>query len=88
MGDETRHAALQGSYGGEVLGWVRPRRLSEEEEAAIRRLIWQRFENVDEYLAYIDQQIRELAERNALDADVLNAIWDARASVMKFRPEG
>ncbi|HZB82546.1 MAG: hypothetical protein M3315_07360 [Actinomycetota bacterium] len=88
MGDETRHAALQGSYGGEVLGWVRPRRLSEEEEAAIRRLIWQRFENVDEYLAYIDQQIRELVERNALDADVLNAIWDARASVMKFRPEG
>ena len=88
MGDETRHAALQGSYGGEVLGWVRPRRLSQEEEAAIRRLIWQRFENVDEYLAYIDQQIRELVERNALDADVLNAIWDARASVMKFRPEG
>jgi hypothetical protein len=88
MGDETRHAALQGSYGGEVLGWVRPRRLSEEEEAAIRRLIWQRFENVDEYLAYIDQQIRELVERNALDADVLNAIWDARASVLKFRPEG
>jgi hypothetical protein len=88
MGDETRHAALQGSYGGEVLGWVRPRRLSQEEEAAIRRLIWQRFENVDEYLACIDQQIRELVERNALDADVLNAIWDARASVMKFRPEG
>ncbi|MBV9453633.1 MAG: hypothetical protein JOZ19_05865 [Rubrobacter sp.] len=88
MGDKTRHAALQGSYGGEVLGWVRPRRLSEEEEAAIRRLIWQRFENVEEYLARIDQQIRELAERNALDANVLNAIWEASASVMKFRPEG
>jgi hypothetical protein len=87
MGDETRHAALQGSYGGEVVGWVRPRRLSEEEEAAIQRLIWQRFENVDEYLAHIDQQIRELAERNALDADVLNAIWEARAAVIKFRPE-
>ncbi len=88
MGDKTRHAALQGSYGGEVLGWVKPRRLSEEEEAAIRRLIWQRFENVEEYLARIDQQIRELTERNALDANVLNAIWEARASVMKLRPEG
>jgi hypothetical protein len=88
MGDKTRHAALQGSYGGEVLGWVKPRRLSEEEEAAIRRLIWQRFENVEEYLTRIDQQIRELTERNALDANVLNAIWEARASVMKLRPEG
>ena len=88
MGDKTRHAALQGSYGGEVLGWVKPRRLSEEEEAAIRRLIWQRFENVEEYLARIDQQIRELTERNALDANVLNAIWEARASVMKLRLEG
>ena len=88
MGYETRHAALQGSHGGEVLGWIRPRRLSGEEEAAIRRLIWQRFESVDEYLALIDQQIRELAEQNALDGDVLNAIWEARAAVMKFRPQG
>jgi hypothetical protein len=66
-----------------------PQDLSAEEEAAVRgHLIWQRFENVDEYLARIDQHIRELAKLGALDTDMVNAIRAARAAVMKFRPVG
>jgi hypothetical protein len=69
-----------------VTGWVKPR-LSEEEEDALReRLIQWRFENVDEYLARIDDILRELAELGALDADAANALQEARAAVMKLRP--
>ena len=61
--------------------------MSGEEEAAIReRLIRRRFEHVDEYLARIDEYLRELAELGALEADTVNAIYEARAAVMKLRP--
>jgi len=61
--------------------------LSEEEEDALReRLIQWRFEHVDEYLARIDDILRELAELGALDADAANALQEARAAVMKLRP--
>jgi hypothetical protein len=83
---KTRHVTLQGEHGGEVVGWVRPR-LSEEEEAAVReRLIRRRFERVDEYLARIDELLRELAEPGPLDAETVDAIQEARAAVMKLRP--
>lgn len=65
-------------------GWVKPK-LGEEEEAAIReRLIRWRFENVDQYLARIDEHVRELAELGALDADTASAIYAARMAVMKL----
>ncbi len=77
---------FQGEHGGEVTGWIRPR-LSEEEEDALReRLIQWRFEHVDEYLARIDDLLRELAELGALDTDAVNALQEARAAVMKLRP--
>ncbi len=77
---------FQGEHSGEVTGWVRPR-LSEEEEDALReRLIQWRFEHVDEYLARIDDLLRELAELGALDTDAVNALQEARAAVMKLRP--
>lgn len=86
MKHETRHVTLQGELGGEVVGWVRPT-LSEEEEAAMReRLIQRRFEHLDEYLAHIDEQLRELAELGALDTDTVNALREARAAVMELRP--
>ena len=88
MKHDTRQVTLQGEHGGEVVGWVRPT-LSEEEEAAMReRLIRQRFEHLDEYLACIDEQLRELAELGALDTDTLNAIREARAAVMELCPAG
>jgi hypothetical protein len=77
---------FQGEHGGEVTGWIRPR-LSEEEEDALReRLIQWRFEHVDEYLARIDDLLRELAELGALDTDAVYALQEARAAVMKLRP--
>ena len=77
---------FQGERGSEVTGWVRPR-LSEEEEDALReRLIQWRFEHVDEYLARIDDLLRELAELGALDTDAVNALQETRAAVMKLRP--
>lgn len=83
---EARQVILQGEQGGKVVGWVRPG-LSEEEEAAIReRLVRWRFEHVDEYLARIDEHVRELAELGALDAGTVDAIREARAAVMKLRP--
>ncbi len=86
MEHEARQVTFQGEHGGEVTGWVRPR-LSEEEEDALReRLIQWRFENVDEYLARIDDLLRELAELGALDTDAVNALQEARAAVMKLRP--
>ena len=86
MEHKTQQAILQGKHGGEVAGWVSPR-LSEDEEAAIReRLIQRRFEHLDEYLARIDEHLRELAELGALDADTLNAIQEARAAVMRLYP--
>lgn len=86
MEHEMRQAVLQGHHHGEVAGWVRPG-LTEEEEAAIReRLIQSRFEHVDEYLARIDEHLRELAELGALEADTVNAIYEARAAVTKLRP--
>ena len=86
MEHEARQVTFQGEHGGEVTGWVKPR-LSEEEEDALReRLIQWRFENVDEYLARIDDILRELAELGALDADAANALQEARAAVMKLRP--
>ncbi len=86
MKHETRQAILQGKHGGGVVGWVGPK-LSEEEEAAIReRLIQRRFEHLDEYLARIDEHLRELAELGALDTDTVNAIYKARAAVTKLRP--
>ena len=88
MEHEVRQAVLQGHHGGGVAGWVRPG-FTEEEEAAIReRLIQSRFEHVDEYLARIDEHLRELAELGALEADTVNAIYEARAAVMKLRPTG
>ena len=61
--------------------------MSEEEEDALReRLIQWRFEHVDEYLARIDDLLRELAELGALDTDAVNALQEARAAVMKLRP--
>jgi hypothetical protein len=84
----TQQAILQGKHGGEGAGWVRPR-LSEEEETAIReRLIQRRFEHLDEYLARIDEHLRELAELGALDAETVNAIQEARAAIMRFHPRG
>ncbi len=86
MKHKTQQVILQGKHGGEVAGWVSPR-LSEEEEAAIReRLIQRRFEHLDEYLARIDEHLRELAELGALDTDTLNAIQEARAAVMRLHP--
>ena len=86
MEHEARQVTFQGEHGGDVTGWVKPR-LSEEEEDALReRLIQWRFENVDEYLARIDDILRELAELGALDADAANALQEARAAVMKLRP--
>jgi hypothetical protein len=86
MEHEVRQVTFQGEHGGEVTGWVKPR-LSEEEEDALReRLIQWRFENVDEYLARIDDILRELAELGALDVDAANALQEARAAVMKLRP--
>ena len=83
---KARQAILQGYHGGEVAGWIRPG-LTEEQEAAIReRLIQSRFEHVDEYLARIDEYLWELAELGALEADTVNAIYEARAAVMKLRP--
>lgn len=88
MKHETRQVILQGEQGGEVVGWVRPR-LSEEEEVAIReRLIQWRFEHVDEYLARIDELLRELAELGALDTDAVKSIREARSAVMKLRLTG
>ena len=88
MEHKTQQAILQGKHGGEVAGWVSPR-LSEEEEAAIReRLIQRRFEHLDEYLARIDEHLRELAELGALDAETVNAIQEARAAIMRFHPRG
>ncbi len=86
MEHEAQQVTFQGEHGGEVTGWVKPT-LSEEEEDALReRLIQWRFENVDEYLARIDDILRELAELGALDADAANALQEARAAVMKLRP--
>jgi hypothetical protein len=85
---KMRQIILQGKHSGEVAGWVSPR-LSEEEEAAIReRLIQRRFEHLDEYLARIDEHLRELAELGALDTDTVNAIQEARAAVMRLHPRG
>ena len=86
MEHEMRQAVLQGYHGGGVAGWVRPG-LTEEQEAAIReRLIQSRFEHVDEYLARIDEHLRELAELGALGTETISAIYEARAAVMKLRP--
>jgi len=86
MEHEAQQVIFQGEHGGEVVGWVRPG-LSQEEEAAIReRLIQWRFENVDEYLARIDDLLRELAELGALDTGAVDALREARAAVMKLRP--
>jgi hypothetical protein len=41
---------------------------------------------VDEYLARIDEHVRELAELGALDTGTVDAIREARAAVMKLRP--
>ncbi len=83
---KIQQVILQGKHGGEVAGWVSPR-LSEEEETAIReRLIQRRFEHLDEYLARIDEHLRELAELGALDTDTVNAIQEARAAVMRLYP--
>ena len=81
---KTRQVALQGKHGGEVVGWVRPV-LSEEEEASLReRLIQRRCEHLEEYLARIDECLRELSELSAMDVDTVNAIHEARATVMKL----
>ena len=86
MRHERRQAILRGGHGGEVIGWVKPR-LSEEEEAAIReRLIRWRFEHVDEYLARIDELLRELAELGAVDAGTVDAIREAHKTVRGSRP--
>ena len=86
MEHKVRQTVLQGYHGGEVAGWVRPG-LTEEQEAAIReRLIQSRFEHVDEYLARIDEHLRELAKLGALEADTVKAICEARAAVTKLRP--
>lgn len=83
---ERRQESLQGYNGGEVAGWVRPR-LSEEQEAAIReRLIQSRFEHLDEYLARIDEDLRELAKLGALDARTVDAIYETFAAVTKLHP--
>jgi DNA-binding sugar fermentation-stimulating protein len=49
-------------------------------------LIQSRFEHVDEYLARIDEHLRELAELGALGTETVSAIYEARAAVMKLRP--
>lgn len=83
---KTQQVILQGKHGSEVVGWVRPR-LSEGEEAAIReRLIQRRFEHVDEYLARIDELLRELTQLGALDANMVDAIREAHEAVMKLHP--
>ncbi len=86
MEHKRRQVGLRGEHSGEVIGWVRPR-LSEEEEAAIReRLIQRRFEHVDEYLARIDECLRELAGLGVMDAEAADAIKEARSAVMKLYP--
>jgi hypothetical protein len=86
MEHKGRQVSLRGENGGRVVGWVRPR-LSEEEEAALReRLIRRRFEHVDEYLARIDECLRELAELGVMDNEAADAIKEARSRVMKLYP--
>jgi hypothetical protein len=76
----------QADLDGTVVGWVKPR-LGQEEEAAVReRLISWRFEHIDESLAYIDELLRELAELDILDADVVDTIREVRQTVTKLHP--
>jgi hypothetical protein len=80
MGQES----LRGEHGGEVLGWVRPGLSGEKESGLRERLIRQRFEHVDEYLVRIDECLRELMELGALEAEVVEAIREARSTVTKL----
>ncbi len=85
---EARQVILQGEHGGKVVGWVKPG-LGEEEEAAIReRLIQSRFEHLDEYLALIDEHLRELTKLGALDTQTVDAIHETFAAIMKRPPTG
>lgn len=81
---KTRQVALQGKHGGTVVGWVRPM-MSEAEEASLReRLFRRRCEHLEEYLARIDECLRELSELGAMDVDTMNAVDEARATVRKL----
>jgi hypothetical protein len=79
-------ATLRGKHGGEVLGWVRPGLSGEKESVFRERLLQQRFEHVDEYLAHIDECLWELTELGALDAEMVEAIREARSTVTKLYP--
>jgi len=67
MKHKMRQTTVRGTHGGEMLGgWVRPR-LSEGESAALREsLIARRYEHLDEYLARIDECLRELSDLGAI----------------------
>ena len=59
--------------------------MSGEKESAFREhLLRQRFEHVDEYLALIDECLRELRELGALDAEAVEAIRETRSAVTKL----
>jgi hypothetical protein len=77
-------ATLRGENGGEVLGWVKPGLSGEKESGLRERLIRHRFEHVDEYLVRIDECLRELTELGALEAEAVEAIREARSTVMKL----
>jgi hypothetical protein len=83
---KMRQTTLRGTHGGEVLGWVRPR-LSEGESAALQEsLIERRYEHLDEYLARIDECLRELSDLGAINVDTVGAIYEAQAKLRKLHP--